>query len=54
MSRYEYIKSLNIEDTARFIEGLLAIALGTDEFADVERRIEWLKGENGEGVMSND
>ena len=45
MTRHECLKSLSVEDFAAFLEGMIAIALGTDDLIDIERRVTWLNGE---------
>lgn len=46
MNRLEIIKSLNSAEMAKFLENIIAIAIGTRDFVDYKRREEWLNEED--------
>lgn len=46
MTRFEKLKEFDVVQMAGFIEGIVAILLGTTEFSNVQRRVKWLEGED--------
>ncbi len=45
ITNYARIKSMTIDEMALFIEGLVAVALGTDKFINPGKRKQWLESE---------